>query len=103
MTTKGPEGVTRRDLIRATAALGLVGCFGKHVEPVCTDTSNLSKEEVDARVLLGYVDRTPDPWKSCAKCTQFKQPARGGECGGCGAFKGPVASMGSCKIFALRA
>ncbi len=72
-------------------------------ELTCSDTAALTPDELKMRTeVLGYVDKTPDPAKTCAGCVLFQPPAAAGACGGCTAVKGPIHPQGWCKSFAAK-
>ncbi len=100
--------ISRRDAGRrfflASATLlapaWLVACGKK--ELTCVDTIGLTPDEQAARLnTLAYVDKSPDPAKTCLKCQQYK-PAAEGQCGACTVLKGPVNPAGNCKSFAVK-
>ena len=62
----------------------------------CTDTSGMVSDEIKARDALQYVDRSPDPSKTCKNCQLFEEPAAPGRCGGCSLAKGPYHPDGYC-------
>ena len=107
------EARSRRQLLVLGAAalplLGLFGCKKKEreapTEPTaaCSDVSDLPPEEVQLRVRLAYVDRTPFPDKLCSGCQQFTEPSAGQACGACKVVPGKIAAGGYCKLFAPKA
>lgn len=92
--------VTRREAIHggllAIAGSALLACGKEKKEVSCMDTSGLKPDEVAMRTSLAYVDRTPDPAKTCSNC-QFFRPAAPDQCGGCTLLKGPIHPRGYCK------
>lgn len=102
--------ITRRDALKKTALLTLVGvgsgfaaaCSKKSesTELACTDTSALAPADIEMRaVTMAYVDKTPDQAKRCDNCQQYKAPPAAGQCGGCTILKGPVNPAGFCKAW----
>jgi hypothetical protein len=72
---------------------------GTKTDP-CEDLSGVSKNDMEARIKLGYVKKSPLPDKNCSNCKLHIPPAPGKECGGCMLFKGPVYSSGYCIYWA---
>ena len=92
------------------AAAVLSGCDSKNgsqkeekssikIDP-CEDLSGVSKNDMEARIKLGYVKKSPLPDKNCGNCKLHIPPQAGKECGGCLLFKGPVYSSGYCIYWA---
>jgi hypothetical protein len=76
----------------------LLACGKK--ELACVETTGLTADEIAVRTTtLAYVDKSPDPNKTCVKCQLYK-PAAEGSCGACTVLKGPINPAGSCKSFA---
>lgn len=96
--------VSRRHLlVIGGSALALLGVTGCNKEPAsCTDVSGLSPEDIQARVTLEYVDKSPDRSKPCEKCQQWVEPTESGACGGCRVLKGPIHPKGYCKVYVER-
>jgi hypothetical protein len=70
-------------------------------EPVaCTDTRGLTEADRALRATMSYVDRSPDPKKTCSSCQHWVAAARPDLCGSCKLIKGPFHPRGSCKVFA---
>lgn len=98
--------MNRREAIRtlafSTAALlpaWLVACKSK---PSCNDVSGLSTDELNARVnAAGYVERSPDPAKTCANCVHYV-PGAPSACGGCKVVKGPIAPEAYCRLWVAK-
>lgn len=99
------RAVSRRRLfLLGGSALTLLGAAGCNKEPSsCNDVSGLSADDAKVRTTLEYVDRAPDPSKTCEKCQQWIAPAESGSCGGCKVLKGPVHPKGHCKVFVAKA
>jgi hypothetical protein len=102
------EGLSRRDLLQCSVAMGAGVAFGlaacrKDTAPplVCTDTSALSPIDIQIRTALAYVDVSTEPGKTCAGCQQFL-PALPGACGACKVVKGPINPGGNCKSFIVK-
>lgn len=68
----------------------------------CGDLSALTPEEMQQRVALNYVDRTPIPEKQCQNCQLYIVPEGGGPCGGCQILKGPVHQEGYCTAWVAK-
>ena len=99
--------LSRRDVLQQSAAFGLFAAFGtacgKEQKALnCTDTMSLSASDAQVRTSLGYVDKSPEPGKSCTGCQQFI-PAAPDACGSCKVLKGPINPGGYCKSFAAKA
>jgi hypothetical protein len=91
--------LSRRRLL-VLGGLVLLGCKKDDKPATCTDTSQLSKQDADSRMLLGYVEPAPSPAMQCAKCAQYIEAPSAGACGGCKVLKGPISPAGYCKVFA---
>ena len=65
----------------------------------CTDVSNLTKEQIQTRKTLQYVDASPDAEKRCNNCRLFEPPGDGEECGGCQVVPGPIHPNGYCTAW----
>ena len=68
--------------------------------PIC-DLAKLSDADKAPRTALGYVEKTPDPAKTCENCNLYI--ADNGGCAGCTLFKGPVEPAGYCNSWAAKA
>jgi hypothetical protein len=101
------ERLSRRDLLQKGAALGMfavVGagaCSKPEAKLSCMDLTALSSSDIQLRTVLGYVDVSMEPGKSCSGCQQFL-PGAGGGCGTCKILRGPINPAGDCKSFAPR-
>ena len=95
------EHPSRRAFIGSSLALaaGLVGCKKQEPEFSCTEAVKLVEADHLARVSADYIERSPDPARTCALCRQWLPPAEG-LCGGCKLFGGPVHAKGTCRLFA---
>lgn len=62
----------------------------------CSDTSSLSKEELQMRTSLKYTPESPEPGKHCENCKFYTAPEGTSPCGACTLFKGPVNPNGYC-------
>lgn len=71
-----------------------------HKPTSCKDLTGVSKEEIEKRQRLGYVDETPIPDNECGNCKLYLPPGEGETCGGCSLFKGPVEENGYCTYYA---
>ncbi|HAA58865.1 MAG TPA: hypothetical protein DCE42_29145 [Myxococcales bacterium] len=101
--------VSRRDLLRVAASLGvavvggttlLSGC--KKSDP-CGDLKGVPEAQVKLRNSLQYKAQSDFAAKNCANCNLYIAPAGGSSCGGCKTFKGPVAPKGWCKMWVKKA
>lgn len=104
MTSKRLPLVTRRAFVATLSAfpgtLALACSRANASALTCTDVSALSEIDRSARVRLAYVDRSPNPERTCAACTQFLGEPSG--CGSCKLVRGPIHPFGSCKSFAAK-
>lgn len=66
----------------------------------CNDVTGLSKEDIEKRKSLGYVEQAPSPDMECKICKLYLPPAEGVKCGNCSLFKGYVDELASCTYFA---
>lgn len=99
------DPVSRRKLLLGGVAglatlAGLSGC--QKAQFSCDGVVGLSVEDLQLRRTLGYVDRSPDPKKSCSLCQQFEPAPSNGSCGRCKMIKGPIHPEGNCKVYALK-
>jgi hypothetical protein len=102
------DALSRRQVLRG-AALGAVA-LGAGVASVacgkeqpkalaCSDTTALSPADLQVRqTVLGYVEASTTPGKTCLACQQFIEGPPGG-CGTCKIVKGPINPAGYCKSF----
>lgn len=102
--------ISRRDLLKKVWMVGVAasvapavfnaGCGGS--EPLqCTDTRGLSQADVAMRNSNAYVDHSPDAAKNCDNCNFFE--SRGAAaCGTCKVIKGPIAPLGTCRLWAAK-
>ncbi|MBK8170865.1 MAG: high-potential iron-sulfur protein [Sandaracinaceae bacterium] len=101
--------ISRRDLLKKSAFWGIAVVVGPALlnggcgsdAPVCTDTAGLSQPEIAMRTANAYVDRTPEPAKTCANCNFFESRGESA-CGGCKVLKGPIAPAGYCRLWAAK-
>jgi hypothetical protein len=100
------RAMSRRDLLRG-GVVGLVvlaGCSKKGSDAfTCADTSGMEPEALEARTVIGYVDKAPDATKTCGACQQFVPSPSDGSCGSCRVVKGPIHPNGYCKAFTPKA
>jgi hypothetical protein len=102
------DKLSRRDVLRKTAALGAFAAFGtaacsKQPAPLaCTDTSALSPADLAVRTSLAYVDTSVQVGKTCSNCQQFVPTAAANACGTCKVVKGPINPNGNCKAYVAR-
>lgn len=101
------DPIGRRSLllggVAGLAALAGLSSGCKKAQFSCDGVVGLSVEDIQLRRTLGYVDRSPDPKKSCMLCQQFEPAPSDGSCGRCKMFKGPIHPEGTCKVYALKA
>ena len=71
-------------------------------EHSCDDLSNVSAAEIEKRQKFGYINKSPDPDRSCGNCTLHIPPVSDKDCGGCLLFKGPVNTDGYCIQYVAR-
>ncbi|MFO0675307.1 MAG: high-potential iron-sulfur protein [Polyangiaceae bacterium] len=88
-------------LLAAALLPALAACTKKKEELRCDDTIGMNPDDANARKLLVYVDKSPEPAKSCANCALYK-PGAPDACGGCAALKGPINPAGYCKSWAAK-
>ena len=69
----------------------------------CTDVSKLTKEQIQTRKALQYVDASPHADKRCSNCRLFKPPAAGEQCGTCQVVPGPIHPKGHCTAWVAAA
>ena len=67
---------------------------------LCSDYSELSKDDIKKRESLGYVQKAPSANKQCGNCNLWLPPADSNACGKCQLFKGPVPAIASCTYWA---
>ena len=70
---------------------------------VCAKPSALSDAEKQQRKLDNYTEKSPDPGKTCSRCTFFTAGAQATACGKCALFNGPANPKGHCDDWAPRA
>jgi hypothetical protein len=93
--------ITRRAFVAGGGVAFVVGCKKPSGAMTCSDVSGLSAEEINARTMTAYVDRSMEIDKTCVACVQYIDAPSGG-CGGCKVLKGPVHPLGTCKLFAKK-
>jgi hypothetical protein len=96
--------LSRRELLQGlalgvAAAATLPVLSGCKKELACTDTTGLSDVDLTLRNAQAYVDKAPDPAKSCSGCALFNAPGAPNTCGSCKLIKGPVNPAGWCKAW----
>lgn len=101
-------GIQRRELLRSGLGLvvigaggWLVGCKSPKGSFACTDTSSLSSAQMQSRINLNYVDRSPQKDKRCENCAFFKSQGET-QCGGCTLVAGPIHPKGYCNSWAAK-
>ena len=104
----GHDRLSRRDLLRGTVHLAIVGAVPALVhgctkeEFSCTDISGLSRKDLELRTSLKYVDRSPhDETKNCTNCAFFVEGGKN-ECGNCTLLQGPIHPLGYCNSWAAK-
>ena len=95
------HGGSRRTFLGAgfVLAAGLAGCKKETQQFSCSDT--LDEPDIAARSRVDYIERSPDPARTCDACHQWLAPSSG-RCGRCKLFPGPVHPKGTCRLFAPR-
>lgn len=83
---KGSVQVSRRSLLRGTAAAASL---------LCTKAELAEAQPKISKVAVNYQDH-PDGEKRCDKCAQFQPPAA------CKMVDGAISPQGSCRIFMPR-
>lgn len=102
----GNVSLSRRDLLRRTARLGIAGTFamvgvGCAERLSCDDVSHLSTPDTIRRTSMKYVAVSPQgPEESCATC-KFFTAGPAGQCGTCSLVPGPIHSEGRCTLWAV--
>ena len=90
----------RRLLLYSASTLALIAGVGcKKSPPATCPASSLTPDDLNVRTVLGYVDSSPDPTKTCAKCQQY---AAADPCGSCKVVKGAIHPEGYCRVFVAR-
>lgn len=96
----------RREMLTRTVQLTVLGsaapallaaCGGG--ELTCTDASGLPEPDRQARLAAQYVDRAPDPTRSCERCSFF-QAGPASQCATCTIVRGPIHPEGTCQLWA---
>jgi hypothetical protein len=98
-TLQSRRSCLRHGLILLAAATGVVSSAcssAKSAEFSCTDLTGLTADEIQTRKALEYVDRSPDPSKTCKNCQLYIVPGQSERCGGCVIAKGPFHPDGYC-------
>jgi hypothetical protein len=95
--------VSRRDLLAQSA--GLIPLCG--LLPLATGASAADlvcvaadAEDKSLRDSLHYVEKSPDPQKTCNACGLYMAAAAG--CGHCGIFNGPANPAGHCDSWSAK-
>lgn len=68
----------------------------------CDDLSGISKEEIEKRERVGYVNESTVPGSDCGNCALHIPPDSNATCGGCVLFKGPVKETGYCTQYVAK-
>ena len=114
LTSLPMKTITRRELLRRSAAFGAAGVGLTVIGPAalgcggddklrCNDISGLTPAQQSTRSSLGYVEQSPHgAQKNCANCNFF---TAGGEkqCGSCTLVPGPIHPEGYCNSWAAKA
>ena len=72
---------------------------GSSDELTCTDTSDLSRQEIKVREALKYTDESPKSEQDCENCSLWKPADEEGTCGGCKVMAGPIHPDGWCTAW----
>ena len=62
----------------------------------CSDLSQLSESDLEARRKFNYLEQTPDKNKACSECNLYLPSKETAQCGSCTLLKGPVMAIGIC-------
>jgi hypothetical protein len=98
--------MNRRDfIVRLTvlsaAPAALVACSGGGDGGLqCTDVSQLTGAQAQARSANMYIDHSARP-ENCGGCTFF-QAGAANACGSCTVVQGPINPAGYCNLFSAR-
>jgi len=68
----------------------------------CENFSQLTKEDLEIRNNLEYVNETPIPEKRCNNCELWIAPEESQICGGCQIMHGPVKDKGYCTAWIVK-
>ena len=67
----------------------------------CSDSTDISKDDIKKRESLSYVLKAPSEDKHCGNCNLWLPPVAGSNaCGRCLLFKGPVPDGAYCTYWA---
>lgn len=91
--------ISRRGLLVGAAVLGSARRVVA-AEKVCADPAKLDDGQKSLRASMNYVERSPDPSKSCKDCAFFQ--AAGDGCGACQIFSGPANANGHCDSWGAK-
>jgi hypothetical protein len=108
------DGISRRELIKrslvvlgaATGGAALLSACDSGGDSggalSCNDLSGLDEQQKQTRTSLEYVEKTPDPAKTCSNCN-FWQAGQPNACGSCTLVQGPINPEGYCKSWVAKA
>lgn len=65
----------------------------------CPDMPELSENDLTARRVLNYVDKTANDATTCDNCKLYTRPVPGAVCGGCQILQGPIHPKGYCTAW----
>lgn len=93
--------VSRRSLlVHGASSVALFGAAACGKGPsFCNDVSSLSADQQSARQSLGYEDATPQPGRTCVKCSQYVPAEKVSDCGHCKLLPGTVHPNGYCRAY----
>jgi hypothetical protein len=100
--------LSRRSLLRRGVQLPIGGLLlasagsaaALAADKVCADVKNMDSGQKSIREALNYVEKSPDPAKTCGACGFFMATADG--CGTCMIFTGPANAMGHCESWSAK-
>ncbi len=103
---KNQNKLSRREFLISAGVVGTTLLVGNKisnlsvdllaVQPKCDNVSGLTKEEIEQRKALKYVDNSPEKGKLCSNCALYVPAKAGSQCGGCTLIKGPISPNGWC-------
>jgi High potential iron-sulfur protein len=86
-------------------AVALQACGSKSAadSAACVDVGGLTASEQSLRQSMNYVEKAPDPTKTCAGCSFFTAGEGAAGCGSCEIFTGgPANPGGHCDSWAAK-
>ncbi len=87
----------------AAAALNACGSKPAADTAVCADVAGLTASEQSLRASMKYVEKSPDPAKTCSGCSFFTAGEGAAACGTCEMYTGgPANPGGHCDSWAAK-